>query len=125
VLVEPGDASEAGLCMYMDKGHHYEVGLAGDEIVVRARIGPLDRVVAHAARPSDPVVLVVEAAPARFLPDVVRLGYLDGEGRFEQLAELDGRYLSTEVAGGMLGRVLGVYAIGGDAAFDRFAYDEI
>ena len=39
--------------------------------------------------------------------------------------ELDGRYLSTEVAGGMLGRVIGVYASGGDAAFDWFAYDEI
>ena len=65
------------------------------------------------------------AAPSRFLPDVVRFGYLDAGGRFEQLAELDGRYLSTEVAGGMLGRVLGVYAIGGDAAFDWFAHDEI
>ena len=33
------------------------------EIVVRARIGPLDSVVARAARPTGPVVLVVETAP--------------------------------------------------------------
>ena len=125
VLVDSGDASEAGLCLYLDQGHHYEVGLTGDQIVARARIGPLDSVITRTARPAGPVVLVVETAPSRFLPDVVRLGCLDAGGRFEELAELDGRYLSTEVAGGMLGRVIGVYAIGGDAAFDWFAYDEI
>ncbi|HWJ63222.1 MAG TPA: hypothetical protein VNS19_14725 [Acidimicrobiales bacterium] len=39
------------------------------------------------------------------------------------LAELDGRYLSTEVAGGMLGRVVGVYAMGGDAHVSAVALD--
>ncbi len=123
-LVDEEGASEAGLCLYLDPGHHYEVGLAGEQLVVAARIGPLRSVVARAPRPPGPVVLAIETAPSRFLPDVVRLGYLDAGGRFERLAELDGRYLSTEVAGGMLGRVIGVYAIGGDAAFDWFAYDE-
>jgi len=36
-----------------------------------------------------------------------------------------GRYLSTEVAGGFTGRVIGMYAIGGDAAFDWFDYEEL
>ncbi|MFD8341290.1 hypothetical protein ACFV2C_03245 [[Kitasatospora] papulosa] len=38
----------------------------------------------------------------------------------EVLAELDGRYLTTEVAGGFTGRVIGMYATRGEAAFDWF-----
>ncbi|MEV5954430.1 family 43 glycosylhydrolase [Streptomyces sp. NPDC051987] len=36
-------------------------------------------------------------------------------------AELDGRYLSAEVAGGFTGRVIGVYVTEGRARFDWFA----
>ena len=39
-----------------------------------------------------------------------------------QLAALDGRYLSTEVAGGFTGRVIGMYAAAGDVRFDWFDY---
>jgi xylan 1,4-beta-xylosidase len=38
------------------------------------------------------------------------------------LAELDGRHLSTEVAGGFTGRVIGMYATEGQVAFDWFEY---
>ena len=38
------------------------------------------------------------------------------------LAELDGRYLSTEVAAGFTGRVIGMYVTQGSAAFDWFVY---
>jgi hypothetical protein len=40
-----------------------------------------------------------------------------------RLVELDGRYLSTEVAGGFTGRAIGMYVTEGRAAFDRFAYE--
>ena len=36
------------------------------------------------------------------------------------IAELDGRYLSTEVAGGFTGRVIGMYAAAGIVHFDWF-----
>ncbi len=39
-----------------------------------------------------------------------------------RLAELDGRCLSTEVAGGFTGRVIGMYVTEGRAAFDWFEY---
>ncbi|SDM51339.1 hypothetical protein SAMN04487981_101778 [Streptomyces sp. cf386] len=39
-----------------------------------------------------------------------------------RLAELDGRYLSTQVAGGFTGRVVGMYVTEGGAAFDRLEY---
>jgi xylan 1,4-beta-xylosidase len=38
--------------------------------------------------------------------------------RGQQLAALDGRYLSTEVAGGFTGRVVGAYATAGTVAVD-------
>jgi xylan 1,4-beta-xylosidase len=38
------------------------------------------------------------------------------------LAQLDGRYLSTEVATGFIGRVIGMYVTHGSAAFDWFDY---
>ncbi|WP_328817785.1 beta-xylosidase family glycoside hydrolase [Nonomuraea cypriaca] len=38
------------------------------------------------------------------------------------LAELDGRYLSTEVATGYTGRVIGMYVTEGSAGFDWFDY---
>ena len=41
------------------------------------------------------------------------------------LAELDGRYLSTEVAGGFIGRVIGLYAVDGTASFDWFDLDAL
>ena len=40
------------------------------------------------------------------------------------LAKLDGRYRSLEVTGGFLGRLIGMYAVGGDAAFEWFDYEE-
>ena len=38
------------------------------------------------------------------------------------LAALDGRYLSTEVATGFTGRVIGMYAAAGNISFDWFEY---
>jgi hypothetical protein len=48
-------------------------------------------------------------------PGLLALSLDDGD----PLAELDGRYLSTEVAGGFTGRVIGMYVTEGSAAFDR------
>jgi beta-xylosidase len=59
---------------------------------------------------SDPVRLLSETAVD---PD---------HGGFTVLAELDGRYLSTEVAGGFTGRVIGLYATVGTVRFDWFDY---
>ncbi|MFD5530177.1 hypothetical protein ACFWI0_01675, partial [[Kitasatospora] papulosa] len=58
--------------------------------------------------------------PAPPGPDTLRLGYETEDGHVEVLAELDGRYLTTEVAGGFTGRVIGMYATRGEAAFDWF-----
>jgi hypothetical protein len=41
------------------------------------------------------------------------------------LASLDGRYLSTEVAGGFTGRVIGPYAVAGTIHVDWLEYESL
>ncbi|MGO9501845.1 MAG: glycoside hydrolase family 43 protein [Streptosporangiaceae bacterium] len=129
-LVDPDTSIEAGLTIYLDDGAHYDVSLREDQVVVRARCGPFDQVMATAPYAGGRVVLEIEtvessAASAASAtagaagPDIVRLG-----GGGDVLAELDGRYLSTEAQGGFLGRVIGMYAVGGNASFDWFDYLE-
>jgi beta-xylosidase len=120
-LVDPGAASEAGLAVRMDEAHHYEVAVVGDRIVARARIGPAQVVLGDAPRPAGDVVLHVESETDLLGPDVVSLGFDDGDSA-QEVARIDGRYLSTEVAGGFLGRVIGIYAVDGVAAFDWIEY---
>ncbi len=121
-LVDGGDSAEAGLAIVLDTEAHFEIGLAGDCIIARARIGPLSSIVATASRPDGAVVLTMDTMPNQWGPDTVALGYVDGDGSSRVLAELDGRYLSTEVTGGFLGRTIGLYAVDGAAAFDWFDY---
>jgi xylan 1,4-beta-xylosidase len=123
------DASNGrgGLAVRLDDEHHYEIEAGAGEARVIARIGPLKTVVAAQPLPEAPVVLGVEIAPRtgtdpRSGPDTIRLG-LESDGVFTALAELDGKYLSTEVAGGFTGRVLGMYAAAGAVRFDWFDYD--
>jgi xylan 1,4-beta-xylosidase len=80
----------------------------------------------EARRPAGAVVLQIETRAVRGLgPDTVRLGFEDQSRDMQVLAELDGRYLSTEVACGFLGRVIGMYAVDCEAAFDWFDYETI
>jgi beta-xylosidase len=124
-LVDPGSAAEAGLAVVLDDTAHYEVAVRGDRILARARAGPFHQDLGDAPAPSGPVVLRIETAPHPQGPDTVTLGYEDPDERFVVLAGLDGRHVSTEVAGGFLGRVVGVYAVGGTAAFDWFEHGEL
>ncbi len=123
VLVDAGSAAEAGLTVWMDDRAHYDVAVMGERVVVRARIGPLAQELASAGvHDRSSVVLEVRCGPDErgSEPDLVTLGYEDEHGEYVALATLPGRYLSTEVAGGFTGRLIGMYAAGGDAAFDWF-----
>jgi xylan 1,4-beta-xylosidase len=113
-------AGETGLALFADHHAHYEVALQAGRVIVRARIGPLSQIVADAPAPGDEVVLVIETRADPSAPDVVVLGY---EG--VELAALDGRYLATEVAGGFVGRMVGVYATGGTGHVDWVSYEEV
>jgi len=104
--------------------------VADDQVSVLARIGPLRTVVSVWPAPTAPVVLVVQIVPqpqldSRSGPDLSQLGIEESGGVVTTLAELDGRYLSTEVAGGFTGRVIGMYAGAGTVHFDWFDYQQL
>ncbi len=122
--VEAAPSTEAGLSVRLDETAHYDVAVRGDRVLARCRVGSLETVVGEAPRPSGPVVLTVETGPHAHGPDAVSLGFEDQRGAAHPLARLDGRYVSTEVTGGFLGRMIGMYAVGGDAAFDWFDYQQ-
>jgi xylan 1,4-beta-xylosidase len=116
-----------GLAVRLDERHHYELEVTTDRVEARARIGPLSVVVAATEAPDGPLVLRIEAVPTppgdpRDGPDEISIGVEEADGTFTVLATLDGRYLSTEVAGGFTGRVIGMYASAGTVRFDWFAY---
>jgi xylan 1,4-beta-xylosidase len=121
-----------GLSVRLDDRHHYEIEASAGQVRALARIGPLRQALATLAIPDGPVVLRVEVIatgpglehPLKE-PDLVRLGAEAPDGSFTALAELDGRYLSTEVAGGFTGRVIGMYAASGTVAFDWYDYDPL
>jgi hypothetical protein len=130
VLLDPG-SGRAGLSIRLDEAHHYDLEVGDGLVCVIARIGPLRQRVAIRSAPAGPVTLVITTRPARELPhpDEEPRGVHDtppdfiafhvGDG---PLAELDGRYLSTEVATGFTGRVIGMYATAGTARFDWFEH---
>ncbi len=111
------DASApVALRVRLDDQHWYEITLDGDAAEVRARIGPLAASMRSASATGDVVTLVVEAVDATHDgPDDLRFGLVDADGE-RWLAALDGRYLSTEVAGGFTGRVLSLRALGATPA---------
>ena len=129
-LIDPS-TGRGGLGVRLDERHHYEIEATNGEVRVHARIGPLRTTLATRAVPGGPAVLRIETAPAdagwdaRGEPDTVRLGVEEADGGFAVLAALDGRYLSTEVAGGFTGRVIGMYATQGVVHFDWFDHQAL
>ncbi|WP_435106253.1 family 43 glycosylhydrolase [Nocardiopsis synnemataformans] len=121
------DEGLAALVLRMDDRHWAGVEAHGSWMVARAVVGGLDHTLARVPLPGHRVELCVRAvAPVPGQehsdgPDVVELGYRDREG-FHPLGRFDGRYLSTEVAGGFTGRVVGVAPLSGVAVLRSFHY---
>lgn len=121
-----GDVSFA---VRLDPEHWIAAERSGEEISVRMVVGPLDQVLARATAPAG-AALALRAGPnngdrRRMLgPDLISVGYsIDGE--FTPLATVDGRYLSTEVAGGFTGRVLGLEALNHSAVIRHLRYEPL
>lgn len=127
--VETGGAA---LRVRLDDAHWCEVRLEAGVARAVMRIGPLEaqvgtevevEVEGTVGEPGSPgVTLVAEAVdPTHAGPDDLRLLVSRG-GIDTELARVDGRYLSTEVATGFTGRVVGVRAVGGHAVVHAIRY---
>lgn len=106
---------EAGITLYMDENHHYDLAIrqggSGYEVIERLNVGDIKSTEkAIDLKNSSRASLVIQASPThyRFL---LRAG-----GQEIQLGTAQTKYLSSEVAGGFTGVIIGLYACGKDAA---------
>jgi alpha-N-arabinofuranosidase len=121
-------SDEAGMTLIQNNTHHYDLLLrkSGDQWMVqlRVRVGSLSYIAAEKAAGSGRVSLRIEGNASRYS------FYFDGGegGAYTELGRLDTRYLSTEVAGGFTGVMIGLYASsngkpdGASAYYDWFEY---
>ncbi|MGR7000954.1 family 43 glycosylhydrolase [Yinghuangia aomiensis] len=118
---------DAALVVQIDDAHWAAVERRGGTLTARAVAGPFEQVFGTAEGiPTDRPLAIRTVDTSRRLslhngPDRIELGYVEA-GSFRLVAGIDGRYVSTEVAGGFTGRVVGVEALGADAVLTRFAY---
>ncbi|WP_394551960.1 family 43 glycosylhydrolase [Agromyces sp. MMS24-JH15] len=109
--------------------HHWCAVVAGeDAVVAELSIRPGTLEIGRASRPGTEAITLwmratvpapVHNAPVG--PDVLELGFTTA-GAHVSLGSFDGRYLSTEVAGGFTGRVVGVSPDSGTVELRSFSY---
>lgn len=99
------DCEEAGISMYMDERHHYDIYLhRGEEIVLRYTIGCISKEMMSVP------IKDKSAGKARFhikASETKYRFYVDDR----EVGCADTKYLSSEVAGGFTGVVIGLYAV--------------
>ncbi|MDR0688425.1 MAG: glycoside hydrolase family 43 protein [Prevotellaceae bacterium] len=101
---------EAGVTLIQNNTHHYDLLLkkTGRQTVVqlRVKVGSLSYIAAEQAVAGSQALLRVEGTPLQYIFYVA-----DPQSRqYAELGRLDTRYLSTEVAGGFTGVMVGLYA---------------
>ena len=117
---------EGRLVLGVDERHWYAVGVEGPDVVFRARAGELGLRHVLGARPPGPVTVSLQCSPPTPIgvgsgPDQIVAG-LVVDDRLVTGPAVDGRYLSTEVAGGFTGRMLGMEVTSGAVDVLDFRY---
>lgn len=103
----PGN-QESGICFYMDEMHHYELVVVQKQetkVFVRQTIGCISQESPHITCDSSKISIhvVADALQYHF--------YLVTDHEEIHLADAYTRYLSSEVAGGFTGTMIGLYAV--------------
>lgn len=119
-FIPRSEHEEAGITVFQNVNHHYEVALVcrkqACSLIVRRTIGTLTAEVATTSIPEGPITLVIEGNEAEY-----RLGYTQGDSMPVFLAKGEIRYLSTEVGGRFTGVYLAMYATANGHASDNTA----
>ena len=111
------DVSTAGcpaLRLRQDESHWYQVGIENGQAYVRLQIGPVQETETAKIHGDTATLIVRSVEPGEVPspgPDDIELAVRDDAGE-HLLARVDGRYLSTEVAGGFIGRLALIHAQG-------------
>ncbi|GFP76333.1 glycoside hydrolase family 43 protein [Clostridium fungisolvens] len=105
---------EAGITLYMDEDHHYDLAIRksdrGYEVIERLNIGDIKSVENTAALKNNKASLVIQANNNFYS------FYLKLEDKEILIGTAKTRYLSTEVASGFTGVIIGLYAYGGNCS---------
>ena len=117
----PDEGEEAGLCIYMNNRHHYEIALTkleGEQcLILRRQIGSLKAVEARVPYAENEVMLALNGKR-----DYYGFSYsADGE-KFTELGGGESQYLSTEAGGCFTGNYIGIYASGNGREAENDAY---
>jgi len=114
-----------GLAVRYDENFHVEVEAGAGAVTARAVIGGLQQewTGTFSGGALDLHIDSVKPdADSGFVrtSDTFRLGFTDEGGERVELAEVDGRFLSSETTESFTGRVIGVYAVSGVVSFQRW-----
>lgn len=115
-----GEAKEAGITFYMDENQHYDLSLVQEKGVrkaaLRLRIGDAACIANTVDLPEgmEKVEFSVVSNPDRYEFYCM----VDGEKKF--LGSARTKYLSSEVAGGFTGVLMGLYAVDEDGKWAEF-----
>lgn len=106
-----GTAQEAGVTFYMDERQHYDLALVREDgkqsVMLRLRIGDAECVINSIALPA-----ACREAELEVISESVKYSfYCTCEKQRQFLGEAQSKYLSSEVAGGFTGVVMGMYAV--------------
>lgn len=117
-------SGEAGITLYMDENHHYDLAVRKDEhgykVIERLNIGDIKSIEYEVDLGSDNhAALMIRASHERY-SFLIR-----ANGKDIPLGTAQTRYLSSEVAGGFTGVLIGLYAYGEGsmAEFSKFKCD--
>lgn len=109
------NGGEAGITIYMDEKHHYDLAIKKNgnkyEVIERLNIGAIQSIQHIANLEADNhITLIIYAENQHYT-----FGY-QKNGTVTQLGNAETRYLSSEVAGGFTGVMIGLYAYGNNLA---------
>ncbi|NLP35058.1 MAG: glycoside hydrolase family 43 protein [Clostridiales bacterium] len=106
---------EAGITLYMDENHHYDLAIRktenGYEVIERLNVGDIKSVENSIALNDDNKATLVIHANNDYYSFNIQV-----DGKEIHLGKAQTRYLSTEVAGGFTGVIIGLYACGTDCS---------
>ena len=117
---------EAGITVFMENYSHYDLFVRQDakeqqSIILRYQLGELKHIEKEINIPQGKVQLQVKGNN-----EFYSFGYSTAGNKFQEIAKMNTRYLSTETAGGFTGIILGLYAVSASskaqADFDYFDY---
>ena len=123
-LVSSTDNEEAGVTLIQNNTHHYDLLLKkrGNKNLIQLRVkaGSLSYIAAEQEVESNKVKLNIQGTPLSY-----KFNYTTSEnGKYRELGNLDTRYLSTEVAGGFTGVMIGLYiSSNGKPSLAKVFYD--